>query len=72
LWLAAVVAMLIRAAAAYVVSARVLHARTNLALLPIEDLLGFCFWVAGFFGNTVMWRGRRYRVFADGKFEQVT
>jgi ceramide glucosyltransferase len=72
LWLAAVVAMVIRAAAAHVVSARVLHARINLALLPIEDLLGFCFWIAGFFGNTVTWRGRRYRVFADGKFEQVT
>jgi ceramide glucosyltransferase len=72
LWFAAVVAMVIRAAAAYVISARVLHARTNLGLLPIEDLLGFCFWIAGFFGNTVTWRGRRYRVFADGKFEQVT
>jgi ceramide glucosyltransferase len=72
LWLAALVAMVMRAAAAHVVSMRVLHARTNLALLPIEDLLGFCFWIAGFFGNTVTWRGRRYRVFADGKFEQVT
>ncbi len=71
LWPAAVVVMAIRATAAYVVSARVLHAQTNLALLPIEDLLAFCFWIAGFFGNTIVWRGRRYRVFADGKFEQV-
>ncbi len=71
-WPAAVIVILIRAMAAYVVSSRVLHARINWALLPIEDILGFCFWIAGFFGNTVVWRGRRFRVFADGKFEQLT
>jgi ceramide glucosyltransferase len=72
MWMAAAIVVFIRAIAAYVVSARVLHARINWALLPIEDVLGFCFWIAGFFGNTVMWRGRKYRVFADGKFEQLT
>jgi ceramide glucosyltransferase len=72
LWPAAAVVVLIRTIAAYVVSARVLKARINWVLLPIEDIFGFCFWIAGFFGNTVVWRGRRFRVFADGKFEQLT
>ena len=72
LWLAAIVVVGIRAVAAYAVASRVLRARINWALLPAEDLLAFCFWIAGFFGNTIVWRGRRYRVFADGKFEQVT
>jgi len=63
--------VIVRAAAAYMVSARVLRARINWLLLPIEDLLGFCFWLAGFFGTAISWRGRRYRLFADGRFELI-
>ena len=66
------VAAIVRAVAAYIVSARVLRARINWLLLPIEDLLGFCFWIAGFFGNTISWRGRRYKLFSDGRFELLS
>jgi len=59
----------IRAVAAFVVSKRVLRAKVPWLLLPIEDLTGFCFWVAGFFGSTIVWRGRRYRLHRDGRFE---
>ncbi len=62
----------LRGLAAYVVSARVLQAKLNWLLLPIEDLAGFGFWIAGFFGNTITWRGRRYRLQADGQFELMT
>jgi ceramide glucosyltransferase len=68
-WPFAAAAIAIRFAAAYVVSGRVLHARLNWLLLPVEDLAVFCFWVAGFFGKTIMWRGRRYKLHADGRFE---
>jgi ceramide glucosyltransferase len=68
-WPALPAIILLRALAAYVVSARVLRARINWLLLSIEDLMGFFFWLAGFFGNTIVWRGRRYRLHSDGRFE---
>ncbi len=39
--------------------------------IPVQDLLSFAFWVAGFFGNTIKWRGVRYRLLPDGKFQRV-
>ena len=62
----------LRAATAYVVSVRALRAQLHWLLLPIEDLAAFFFWLAGFFGKTVIWRGRRYRLHRDGRFELVT
>ena len=71
-WPVLPVTLALRSLAAWVVSARVLRARIDWWLLPLEDLAGFGFWIAGFFGNTIMWRGRRYRLYADGRFELLT
>jgi len=70
-WPVVPLTLIVRVVAAYAVSARVLRGKINWLLLPIEDLLGFCFWIAGFFGNTISWRGRRYRLFSDGRFEMI-
>jgi len=70
-WPLAIAALAIRFVAAYVVSARVLHAKLSWLLLPAEDLAVFCFWVAGFFGKTILWRGRRYKLHPDGRFELI-
>jgi ceramide glucosyltransferase len=71
-WPFALAAVAIHFIAAYVVSARVLGVRLNWLLLPVEDLAVFCFWVAGFFGKTIIWRGRRYRLHPDGRFSLIT
>ncbi|MEP6714078.1 MAG: glycosyltransferase [Terriglobia bacterium] len=39
-------------------------------LLPLEDLSSFTTWVMGFFGKTIVWRGRRLEVARDGSFEK--
>jgi ceramide glucosyltransferase len=34
----------------------------DLWLVPIRDLFGVAMWIGGFFGNSVVWRGIRYRL----------
>src|SRR5204863_603235 len=47
-WPVSVVTVIIRMSAAWIVSRRVLKANLNFALLLIEDIAAFCFWIAGF------------------------
>jgi ceramide glucosyltransferase len=58
-----------RAIAAWATSTWVLGAKPRWHLVLLQDLLSFSFWVAGFFGNTIVWRGRRYYLYSDGRFE---
>jgi ceramide glucosyltransferase len=38
-----------------------------LVLYPIRDLMGFGFWVAGYWGRRVVWRGRVFELLPGGK-----
>ena len=65
-WPLLAVTMTLRMAAAWTVSERILRARVPWLLLPWQDFLSFAFWIAGFFGNSINWRGRRYILNRDG------
>jgi ceramide glucosyltransferase len=71
LWPALPAVIALRTLAAWIMTTRVAHAKLNWPLLVIEDLASFVFWMAGFFGNTITWRGRRYRLYPDGRFEPI-
>ena len=38
-----------------------------LILYPIRDLMGFGFWVAGYWGRRILWRGRVFELLPGGK-----
>jgi ceramide glucosyltransferase len=68
------IAIAFRIAAAWAVAGWVLHdplTRSRWWLVPVQDVLSFAFWLAGFFGNTIAWRGRQYYLYRDGRFELV-
>jgi len=67
-WPALALTCVFRAAVAASV-ARVLCAPAGWALLAVQDILSFLFWLSGFFGSTIHWRGRTYRLLSDGRFE---
>ena len=72
LWLLAL-AFLLRLALAGAVGVNVLgdtQVLANFWLLPVRDVVAMGTWVAGFAGNTIVWRGERFEV-RDGKLRRV-
>lgn len=59
-----------RAAVAFVAGWKTVEDRNSLRycwLFPLRDLMGFCFWVASFVGDKVVWRDQTYELHAAGK-----
>jgi ceramide glucosyltransferase len=68
----AVATLLLRALTAWIVGIYVLRDRLTSQywwLLPLQDSLSFLVWIGGFFGKTIQWRGRKYHLLRDGRFE---
>jgi len=40
-------------------------------MLPLQDMLSFAVWIGGFFGKTIIWRGHKYHLLRDGRFELI-
>lgn len=68
------IGLMLRFTVAFATQNGVLNAEMSPKLLwqlPVQDLLSFAFWVAGFFGNRIYWRGRVYELHKDGTFTLV-
>jgi ceramide glucosyltransferase len=74
LWPLVAVTAFFRALAAWSTANWVLHdplTSRRWWLIPIQDVISAFVWVAGFFGGIIQWRGRRYRLLQDGRFQFV-
>lgn len=69
-WPAALSVVAIRYLAAWRTS-RSIQARPSYLWLPLQDLLSFAMWGAGFFGNEITWRSRRYIIDRSGRFQST-
>jgi len=73
-WPLLAITAVFRAAAVWATDSLVLHdpcARRMWWMAPVQDVLSFIVWIGGFFGNTILWRNRRYYLRADGRFEPI-
>ena len=73
-WEPLAVTAVFRAASAWAVAGWVLRDPLTAKawwLVPLQDVVSFAFWLAGFFGNTIAWRGRKYYLKPDGKFQLI-
>lgn len=73
-WPILVLTVFLRTLAAWATAGRILRdpaAARRCWLIPIQDVFSFAFWIAGFFGNTIVWRGRKFHLHADGRFSPV-
>jgi ceramide glucosyltransferase len=71
-WRIGAAALAVRMVAGVTVGAGILKDRQVLAnfwLIPVRDLCGFVVWLAGAFGDTVVWRDKRLRLSRDGRID---
>lgn len=73
-WPVAALTAVFRAIAGWATAGHALHDRLAPRLwwlVPVQDIASFLCWIGGFFGNTIQWRGRKYYLLPDGRFELV-
>jgi ceramide glucosyltransferase len=73
-WPVAALAAALRFVSVWVTAGPVLRdplTRRFFWMLPIQDMLSFAVWIGGFFGNTIVWRGHKYYLLPDGRFELI-
>ncbi len=67
-WPVAMGAIAIRYLAAWRAS-QAIRASVSYIWLPVQDLISVAMWGAGFFGNEIIWRTRRFTIDRLGRFQ---
>lgn len=73
-WLVLAITLLMRLIMAWVVGVKVLNdpvTKKFFWLIPFADIVRFIIWCCGFFGNTIEWRGTKFKLVKDGKLEMI-
>jgi ceramide glucosyltransferase len=74
-WMAAAVCLAIRLVTAWDNQRRLTRSVAHSIwfwLVPIKDLLQGAVWILAFLGNTVEWRGERFRVLRTGELVRMS
>ena len=71
-WLVLSITLLMRLIMAWVIGVKVLNdavTKKFFWLIPVADIVRFIIWCCGFVGNTIEWRGTKFKLVKDGKLE---
>ncbi len=73
-WLVVSITLFMRLIMAGVIGVKVLNDEVTKKffwLIPLADIVRFIIWCCGFFGNTIEWRGTKFKLVKDGKLEMI-
>jgi ceramide glucosyltransferase len=73
-WLVFSITLLMRLVMAWVIGVKLLNDQVTKKvfwLIPFADTVRFIIWCCGFFGNTIEWRGTRFKLVKNGKLEII-
>ena len=72
-WFTVLVILLIRTSISLFITLRCTDDKNVLRflpLLPLSDCLNFSLYAMSYFGDEIVWRGERFRLFSDGRLEK--
>src|SRR5215470_14098143 len=73
-WWVLALTLCTRMAMAWIIGIKYLKdpvARRLLWLVPVRDVMSFVFWICSFVGNTIEWRGRRFKLAEGGRLVAI-
>ena len=73
-WLVLSITLPMRFIMAWVIGVKVLNdevTKKYFWLIPIADIVRFIIWCCGFVGNTIEWRGTKFKLVKNGKLEMI-